>query len=98
MLASTPLLELTALVQGTFTNAEGAKLFAALAPAVAAGQVVRLSLHHATPMSTSFLNSSFGALIDQYGLPAVQHSLRLTNYLPSHASCIKNYLDTYLLP
>ena len=92
---SIPTLVLTSLVPGTSTNAEGAKLFAALAPYVAAGQVVRLSLLHASPMSTSFLNSAFGDLLDEFGATAVRSTLKLVDYLPSHAAIIKNYLDQY---
>ena len=88
-------LVLTSSVAGTSTNAEGDKLFAALAPYVAAGKVVRLSLLHASPMSTSFLNSSFGELIDEFGIAAVRASLKLIDYLPSHAGIIKNYIDAF---
>jgi len=90
-----PTLVLTSLVTGTSTNAEGDKLFAALIPFVAAGQIVRLSLLHASPMSTSFLNSSFGELMDQFGTAAVRASLKLVDYLPSHAAIIKCYIDDF---
>ena len=90
-----PTFDLMALVGGTSTNDEGAKLYAALAPAIASGQVVRLSLHGATPMATSFLNSSFGELIDHHGIAPVRHSIKLVNYLPSHATRMKDYLDSY---
>ncbi len=93
-----PTFNLMALVGGTSTNDEGTKLFTALAPAIATGQVVRISMHGATPMATSFLNSSFGELIDQYGLSAVRHSVKLVNYLPSHAARMKDYLESYSLP
>lgn len=96
MLSSpSPTLVLTALTTGTSTNAEGDKLFAALAPYVAKTAVVRLSLLNASPMSTSFLNSSFGELIDNYGLAAVRSSLKLVNYVPSHAARIKQYIDDF---
>lgn len=96
MLHSAPsTLVLTALTAGTSTNAEGDKLFAALAPYVAKAEVVRLSLADASPMSTSFLNSSFGELIDAYGLAAVRSSLKLVDYLPSHAARIKQYIDSF---
>lgn len=88
-----PTLVLTSLVTGTSTNGEGEKLFAALAPYIGGGQVVRLSLLNASPMSTSFLNSSFGELADTFGLAAIRKSLKLVDYLPSHAMCIKQYLD-----
>lgn len=89
---------LDSIVDGTFTNSEGNKLFTALSPYVSAGQVVRLSLRDATPMSSSFLNSSIGELIEQYGLAALRHSLKLTDYLPSHAAAIKQYIDAVASP
>lgn len=93
--SSPPVLVFTSLVTGTSTNAEGDKLFAALAPYVSSNQLVRLSLLHAAPMSTSFLNSSFGELIDQFGVAALRKSLKLVDYLPSHAATIKNYVDNF---
>lgn len=80
-------------VSGTFTNAEGAKLYAALAPHLAARTPVRLSLRGASPMSSSFLNSSIGDLIDHYGIAALRCSLKLVDYVPSHAAVIKKYVD-----
>lgn len=94
MLTST--LSLMDLVAGTFTNAEGAKLYVALAPYLATGQVVRLSLRDATPMSSSFLNTSIGDLIDHYGIAALRQSLKLVDFVPSHAAAIKEYIDHVL--
>lgn len=90
---TTSLLYLTDVVAGTFTNNEGAKLYTALAPYLATGQVVRLSLRDATPMSSSFLNSSIGDLLDHYGLDALRHSLKLIDFVPSHAAAIKQYVE-----
>lgn len=87
---------LTGVVAGTFTNNEGAKLYAALAPHLAAGTAVRLSLRGATAMSSSFLNSSFGDLVDYYGIAALRHSVKLVDCMPSHAAIIKKYVDDLL--
>ena len=89
-------INLNDVVNGTFTNDEGAKLYAALAPHLAAGTVVRLSLRGATAMSSSFLNSSFGDLIDHYGIAALRRSLKLVDYVPSHAAIIKKYVADLL--
>lgn len=89
----TPTIFLNDVVSGTFTNTEGAKLFAALAPYLAAVVPVRLSLRGASPMSSSFLNSSIGDLIDCYGVAALRRSLKLVDYVPSHAAVIKKYVD-----
>ena len=92
---SIPTLYLIAIVDGTFTNTEGNKLYTALVPYLATGQTIRLSLRDATPMSTSFLNSSFGELIDKFGLSAFRNTLRIGDYIPSHAAAIKRYVDNY---
>ena len=89
-------INLNDVVNGTSTNNEGAELYAALAPHLAAGTVVRLSLRGATAMSSSFLNSSFGDLIDHYGIAALRRSLKLVDYVPSHAAIIKKYVDDLL--
>lgn len=93
---SIPTLALMSIVTGTSTNAEGDALHIALLPYVQSGRVVRLSLHNATPMATSFLNASFGQLIDACGLNAVRASIRLVQFVPSHAQRLKAYLDHYL--
>ena len=89
----TPTIFLLDVVAGTFTNDEGAKLYAALTPYLAAGMPVHLSMRGASPMSSSFLNSSIGDLIDRYGIAALRHSLKLVDYRPSHAAIIKKYVD-----
>ena len=91
-----PTLLLMSIISGTPTSAEGDALYEALLPYVRSGQVVRLSLHGATPMATSFLNTSFGQLIDDCGLSAVRASVRLVQFVPSHAQRLKAYLDHYL--
>ncbi len=92
----TPIILLNDVVNGTYTNDEGAKLYAALAPHLAAGTAVRLSLRGASAMSTSFLNSSFGDLLDHYGIVALRTSLKLVDFVPSHAAIIKKYVDDLL--
>lgn len=96
--APAPVLDLMPLCGGTSTNQQGDRLAAALAPYVREGRPVRVSLHGATPFSSSFLNSALGTLIDAYGVEAVRAVLRLTAYLPSYAQAFKHYLDTYPRP
>lgn len=90
--------ELMQVCGGTSTNAQGDKLAEALAPYVRDRRPVRVSLHGATPFSSSFLNSAIGALIEQYGVDAVRASVKLTSFLPSYAQAFKTYIDTYRLP
>ena len=89
----THVISLLDVVDGTSTNLEGAKLYAALKPYLATGTLVQLSMRGASPMSSSFLNSSIGDLIDHYGITALRNSLKLIDYLPSHAGIIKKYVD-----
>ena len=91
-----PTILLDNVVNGTSTNNAGAKLYAALAPHLAAGTVVRLSLRGVTAMSSSFLNSSIGDLIDSYGIAALRRSLKLVDCVPSHIVIIKKYVDDLL--
>lgn len=86
-------LRLMDIVPGTSTNEEGTLLFAALDPIIAKGNKVRLSLDGATPLSSSFLNSSFGELIDKYGLDKVKSLLLISRYTPSLARTLKEYFE-----
>jgi hypothetical protein len=79
-------------VSGTSTNAEGYSLYIVLAKELAKDTLVKLSFSEATPMSTSFLNSSFGELMDNFGLEAVKKNIRLINFQRTEAERIQKYL------
>ena len=80
-------------VTGTTTSTEGVALFLLMDKTIKSGKVVRLSLHGSTPLSSSFLNATFGELYDKYGISKIRTSIVLVNYLPSHAKTIKKYLE-----
>lgn len=80
-------------VNGTSTNSEGFTLFALLSKEIEAGHKIKLSLSSATAMSSSFMNSSFGELVDKYGIGKIKDYISLINYAPSHAQHIKSYLE-----
>lgn len=86
-------LKLMDIVPGTSTNEEGVLLFAAIDPIFANGQQIRISFEKATPLSSSFLNSSFGELIDKYGLENVKKMLSINHYTPSLARMLKEYFE-----
>jgi len=75
-------------VKGTSTNEDGDKLFSAISKEIEVGVKVRLSLHNCTPMSTSFLNSSFGELTCKYGYERIKQIISL-NQLYSN-KCTNN--------
>ncbi|TGE22136.1 DUF4325 domain-containing protein [Hymenobacter aquaticus] len=83
------------IVAGTSTNADGYSLKTVLEKYFRAGQIVRLSLKGATPMSSSFLNSSFGELIENFGVDRVRELVKLVDFKPSQALAIKDYIDKF---
>lgn len=80
-------------VSGTSTNNEGLGLFIAISRAFKAREIVKLSLEGSTSMSSSFMNSSFGELVEEFGVDIVRKQLRLIDYKPSQAEQIKKYLE-----
>lgn len=87
-------IELMNVVNGTFLNEDGHVLFMEISKEFDNGNIVLLSLDNSTPMTSSFMNSSFGALEEKYGLEKLRSSLGLINFRPSHAQHIKNYIDS----
>ncbi len=78
-------------VNGTATNIEGCKLRYALDIHLKNDQKVAISFKNATPMTSSFLNSSIGELIDVYGYNKVVESLQFLNVNKFNANTIKKY-------
>ncbi len=81
-------------VSGTTTSSEAVSLFIKMKQSLVDGFSIKLSLINATPMSSSFLNASFGELFDQFGYPMIKERITLVDYKPSQAKQIKDYLDT----
>lgn len=82
-------------VPGTSTNTEGYILFLLMDKVFSIDGKITLSLKSCTPMSSSFLNSSFGALIEKYGFEKMKGRLVITDYTPVMADNIKNYLSSF---
>ena len=85
--------ELNTLISNTISNAEGYLVFVVIDKLIRQDLVVHLSLKDLSPFSTSFLNSSFGALVDAHGLDKVKKYIKLTDYRMSQANSIKQYLE-----
>jgi hypothetical protein len=79
-------------VTGTSTNVEGCTLYNIIAKEIEGGNIVKLSLKDCTPMSSSFMSSSFGELVDKYGMDKFREHVRLINYTPTQAERIQQYL------
>jgi hypothetical protein len=82
-------------VRGTATNDQGFTLYVVLKEHFLNERKVRLSLHNATPMSSSFMNSSFGVLIDEFGYTKVTTLLSLIHFNKIQADSIKKYFEQY---
>ncbi|WP_040496965.1 STAS-like domain-containing protein [Fulvivirga imtechensis] len=85
--------ELSEITQGTMSNSAGFQLLTILDKNFEVGNCVQLSLKGSGAMTSSFLNSSFGELIELYGLDFIKENLTLINYKKSQAEVIKNYLE-----
>lgn len=88
-------IDLMSTVQGTATNDQGLALYIVLKEHFLGNRKVRLSLHNATPMSSSFMNSSFGTLIDELGHTKVTTLLSLIHFSKTQAENIKKYFAQY---
>lgn len=80
-------------VKGTSTNTEGLTLKCILEPYFKNREKVQVSFDKTTPMSSSFFNSSFGELIDEYGYDVFKDIVRPVNITSQHMSLIKQYIQ-----
>lgn len=79
--------------KGTSTNMEGVTLKCLLQPYFDKREKVRVSFEKTTPMSSSFFNSSFGELIDEYGYALFKEIVIPSNITVQHMSLIKQYIQ-----
>ncbi|NWJ49370.1 MAG: STAS-like domain-containing protein [Bacteroidetes bacterium] len=80
---------------GTLSNADGYSLKAKIIDVLANGDAVLLSFDSIITISSSFLNSSIGEIVDQYGFDILKDRVKITHYTPSIASAIKNYISNF---
>lgn len=89
---TSPVLTVSALTSGTLSNADGYKLLLALKEALAAQPgPVTLDLAGVVSFSSSFLNSSIGALYEDLGASSFKR-LRLSDYKPAQLKQLKEYM------
>lgn len=86
-------IQLMDVVSGTSTNADGFALFTAIDKYLSQNIKTRLSLDGATPLSTSFLNSSIGSLADKYGVDDMRKKIVFTNLTTPQINTIKRYFE-----
>ena len=79
--------------QSTLSNVDGYKLKALIDNILAQGSTVLLSFDGIISISSSFLNSSIGELVDQHGFDILKNKVKITDYTPSIAKAIKTYIS-----
>lgn len=79
------------ITNSTLSNSDGVQLQSAIDNALAADDLVFLSFHDVHTISSSFLNSSLGNIIDKYGLNILS-KIKIVDYTSSIASFLKNYI------
>lgn len=89
---TSPVLPVAIITSGTISNADGYKLLVALEEALATQPgLVTLDLSDVIGFSSSFLNSSLGALFEGMGAASFKR-LRLSNYKPTQLKQLKDYM------
>lgn len=83
-------------IEGTSTNIEGVSLKSLLQAYFNNNERVQVSFKETTPMSSSFFNSSFGELIDEYGYDKFRKIVVPVDITKTHMSLIKRYISMRL--
>lgn len=77
-----------------YTNIDGQTLKAAVTKLLSSCDTVVISFHGIDSVSTSFLNSSFGELVSDFGLEDIKKRVKITNYTSSLLHSIKKYINS----
>ncbi len=78
----------------TYSNADGQSLKAAVTELLSGCETVVVSFHGIDSVSTSFLNSSFGELVSEFGLEIIKKRVKITNYTSSLLNSIKKHINS----
>lgn len=83
-------------VSGAYSSIDGYTVYCILKPYFDNNEQVTLSLQNFPVMSTSFFNSSFGELIEQYGLEKFRFIVKFSRVNQSQANVLRKYLEYHL--
>lgn len=73
----------------------GDSIFKIAAEAIDNNEIILFDMSGQDSVSTVFLNTSFGQLIDKYGIERVKQSFKFTNILRSQIERIRKYFNDY---
>lgn len=85
---------LSSIVSNTETNSEGVKLFCVIAKAIKNEESILLEIDSDMTLSSSFLNSSLGEVIDNYSLDILKTYLKVQT-TKTQFERINTYLNKY---
>lgn len=80
---------------GTFTNDDGLSVFNSIDSAISENNTIILSFEGISSLSSSFLNSSFGEIIEKFGFDFLKNKIKITKYTPQLSNLIMNYIKNY---
>lgn len=82
-------------VQDTYTNTSGYSFYVQLKELINAGEVVEISFKDSSVTSSSFLNSSFGILIDELGLTEFKRVIRPKDLSKTQMTVLLKYVKGF---
>lgn len=80
------------LTPSTITNSDAVWLRLAMKEAIINGEAIVLSFHGISTLTTSFLNSSIGEIIDEFGFDALKGRLSLVDYTTVIGKAVTDYI------
>ena len=86
-------IDIKSITKATFSNADGLSLKTAISNALVDGNSVVLSFSNIDSVSSSFLNSSLGDIIDNFGFDVLKNRIKITNYTSHLATIINKYIS-----
>lgn len=87
-------IQISQIVKDTYTNSSGYTLYTVVYNIISKGNTVILSFKDSTPTSSSFLNSSLGELIDNFGFEKFKKQVKITDLNKSQLGILKRYFDS----
>lgn len=88
-------IQLSEIVNDTYSNSSGYSLYLQMKEAFSRKERVEISFKDSTPTSSSFLNSSFGALIEEFGLIVFMELVVPKEITTGQSHVLKRYVSTF---
>ena len=85
---------LSSIVSNTDTNTEGIKLFCVISKAIKDNDLLIIEIDSNMSLTSSFLNSALGEIIDNYSLDILKSSLKIVSS-KTQFDRINSYLTKY---